>query len=335
MIIDRFKRPLRDLRISLTDKCNFRCIYCMPASIFNGNYQFLRNKDLLSVEQLELVAQASISLGVRKIRLTGGEPLLRPDLIDIVERLGQLDNLDDLAMITNGIFLPQKAQALCDAGLHRLTISLDTLDEAVFQRMNGHRGQVANVLRGIEAAEKAGFMPIKINTVVKRGVNDHDIVNIARHFKDHGHIVRFIEYMDVGSANNWCLDDVVPAQEIIERIDASMPLEPVGGNYYGEVAQRYRYRDGSGEIGVVASVTYPFCHNCTRLRLSANGKLYTCLFANHGYDIKTHLDQNMTVNELTEIIHHRIWKPRQDKYSQVRTSNTEQKQKIEMHYIGG
>ena len=276
-VTDTLGRPLRDLRISVTDRCNFRCVYCMPSEVFGRDYRFMDRKELLTFEEIERVARAFVAHGVEKIRITGGEPLVRRDLERLVERLATIDGLD-LTLTTNGSLLPLKAQALADAGLRRVTVSLDSLDDATFRAMNDVDFPVSRVLDGIDAASAAG-LPVKVNTVVKRGVNEGSVVELARFFKGSGRILRFIEYMDVGATNGWRLDDVVPAAEIVERIGAELPLEPVDPAYRGEVARRYRYRDGSGEIGVIASVTQPFCGDCTRARISAEGRLYTCLFA--------------------------------------------------------
>jgi cyclic pyranopterin phosphate synthase len=335
-ILDRLKRPFRDLRISVTDRCNFRCPYCMPAEIYGDKYTFLPRSDLLTFEEIARLARIFTGLGARKLRLTGGEPLVRQEIETLVAQLAALDGIEDLAMTTNGFLLPKKAQALKAAGLTRVTVSLDSLDDDVFRRMNGNRASVQNVLDGIAAAEKAGFAPIKINAVVQRGENDHTLVDLARYCKERGYIARFIEYMDVGTLNGWRLDDVVPAAEIVERIGAEMPLEPVPGNYRGEVALRYRYQDGSGEIGLIASVTRPFCGDCTRLRLSPEGELYTCLFAVKGADLRAPLRDGATDAEMEAIIRG-IWSKRTDHYSEIRTSltNRDQRDKVQMFHIGG
>jgi GTP 3',8-cyclase len=280
MPLDRLGRPLRDLRISVTDRCNFRCVYCMPKEVFGRDYRFLPREALLTFEEIERLARAFAALGVEKIRITGGEPLVRRDLERLVAMLARIDGLD-LTLTTNGALLPQKARALADAGLRRITVSLDSLDDGVFRAMNDVDFPVARVLAGIEAAAAAG-LPVKVNVVVKRGLNEDSVVDLARHFRGSGHIVRFIEYMDVGHTNGWRMDDVVPAREIVAAIDREFPLEPVEPAYRGEVARRWRYRDGAGEIGVIASVTQPFCGDCTRARISAEGQLYTCLFAVRG-----------------------------------------------------
>jgi cyclic pyranopterin phosphate synthase len=334
-ILDQFHRPFRDLRISVTDRCNFRCTYCMPAEIFGDRYHFLPRSELLTFEEITRLTRMFIRLGARKVRLTGGEPLVRQQIEVLVSQLAAVEGLDDLAMTTNGYLLPQKAQALKEAGLRRVTVSLDSLDDAVFRRMNGNRAGVRDVLEGIAAAENAGFGPIKINTVVQRGVNDHTLVDLARYCKDRGYIVRFIEYMDVGTLNGWRLDEVVPADEIVAMIDAAMPLEPLEHNYHGEVALRYRYRDGGGEIGLIASVTRPFCGSCTRLRLSPEGELYTCLFAVKGTDLRDPLRAGATDDELERIVRG-MWGARSDRYSEIRSSLTDtRREKVEMFHIGG
>lgn len=334
-IVDKFGRPVRDLRISVIDKCNFRCPYCMPAEIFGADYNFLTNDQLLSDDELVRLAGLFAQLGVTKFRLTGGEPLIRPNLPQLIARLTQIPGIEDLAMTTNAYFLADQAQALKDAGLPRLTVSLDSLDNEVFQILNGRRANVDRVLNGFAAAEKAGFEKIKINCVVKKGVNDHTLVDLARHFKDTGHIVRYIEYMDVGNLNGWKLDDVVTADEILAKIDAEMPVQPVPPNYKGEVANRYRYLDGKGEIGIIASVTKPFCGDCTRARLSSAGEYYTCLFANNGTDLRAPLREGASDEEMLEIIGG-VWQRRTDRYSELRTSFTRLPAKgAEMYRLGG
>ena len=330
-VTDTLGRPLRDLRISVTDRCNFRCVYCMPKEVFGRDYRFVDRKELLTFEELERVARAFVSHGVEKIRITGGEPLVRRDLERLIERLAALDV--DLTLTTNGSLLPAKAQALADAGLRRVTVSLDSLDDATFQTMNDVDFPVARVLDGIEAAAAAG-LPVKVNAVVKRGLNEHAVLDLARHFKQAGHILRFIEYMDVGHTNGWRLDDVVPAAEIVARIDAELPLEPVEANYRGEVARRYRYRDGSGEIGVIASVTQPFCGDCTRARISAEGRLYTCLFGITGHDLRALVRSGADDTALEEKIA-AVWAGRTDRYSEIRSERTLDLPKVEMSYIGG
>ena len=337
MINDQFRRPFRDLRISVTDRCNFRCTYCMPAEIYGDRYQFLPKADLLTFEEIERLATITTGLGAKKVRLTGGEPLVRNDVEKLVAMLSRVDGIDDLTMTSNAYLLPQKAQALRDAGLHRISVSLDTLDNDVFKEMNGRGVGVQKVLDGIAAAERAGFSPIKVNAVVQKGVNDHTIVDLARYFKERGHIMRFIEYMDVGNLNGWKLDHVVPADEIVARIDAEMPLEPIEGAYRGEVANRYRFRDGGGEMGVITSVTKPFCGDCTRLRLSPEGSIYTCLFASSGTDLRGPIRDGATDSELESKIRG-TWTVRNDRYSEERSSMTEElrgQRKVEMYHIGG
>ena len=332
---DVFDRPLRDLRISVTDRCNFRCPYCMPAEIYGERYQFLPKEDLLTFEEITRLTRILVGLGAVKVRLTGGEPLVRNDFERLVAMLSEVDGVSDLTLTTNAYLLPQKAEALKDAGLHRVTVSLDTLDDAIFRKMNGRGFGTRKVLDGIEAAERAGFGPLKINSVVQRGVNDHTIVELARYFKERGHVVRFIEYMDVGTRNGWRLDHVVPADEIVEQINAEMPIDPTESSYRGEVAMRYRYRDGGGEIGVIASVTKPFCGDCTRLRLSPEGSLYTCLFATSGTDLREPLRSGASDAEIERIVRG-IWDVRTDRYSEERASLTEPvREKVEMYHIGG
>ncbi|MBZ0315705.1 MAG: GTP 3',8-cyclase MoaA [Anaerolineae bacterium] len=329
---DQLGRHLRDLRISVTDRCNFRCSYCMPAG---QPHPFLPLDCLLSFDEITRITEVLTGLGVTKARLTGGEPLIRPGIEKLVAALADLNGISDLAMITNGYFLPKKAKSLKDAGLHRLTVSLDSLDNRVFRCMNGNLADSQRVLAGIAAAEQAGFSPLKINTVVQRGVNDHTIVDLARYFKDRGHIVRFIEYMDAGTLNGWRMENVVSAAEIVAKIDAVMPLEPIEANYHGEVARRYRYRDGSGEMGIIASVTQPFCGACNRLRLSADGRLYTCLFARQGLNIRELLRRNNSDDDLASIFM-ATWQNRTDHYSETRDKTSPHfQEKIEMHYIGG
>jgi GTP 3',8-cyclase len=329
---DTRARPLRDLRISVTDRCNFRCVYCMPKEVFGRSYRFMDRKELLTFEELERVARAFVDHGVQKIRITGGEPLLRRDLEQLVARLAAIDGLD-LTLTTNGALLPQKAQPLADAGLRRITVSLDSLDDAIFRAMNDVDFPVDRVLEGIDAAVAAG-LPVKVNVVVKRGLNDDQVLELARFFRGSGHVLRYIEYMDVGHTNGWRLDDVVPAAEIIKMIDAELPLEPVEAAYRGEVARRWRYKDGSGEIGVIASVTQPFCGDCTRSRISAEGKLYTCLFAVRGHDLRALLRSGASDEKLREAIG-RVWTSRTDRYSELRSERTADLPKVEMSYIGG
>jgi GTP 3',8-cyclase len=333
--LDLLGRPVRDLRVSVTDRCNFRCPYCMPKHLFGPGHQFLPRAEILSFEEIARVAGAAATLGVSKIRLTGGEPLLRRDLERLVALLAAIPGIADVALTTNGVLLPRKARLLRDAGLGRVTVSLDALDEPTFQAMNDVGMPLARVLDGIDAAVAAGFRPVKLNTVVRRGVNEHALVDLARFARDHGHVVRFIEYMDVGTSNGWRLDEVVPAAEILQRVDAVLPLEPVAPRYPGEVARRWRFRDGSGEIGVIASVTQPFCQTCTRARLSTEGKLYTCLFAAGGHDLRALLRGGAGDQELVEALG-AIWRRRGDRYSELRgAGGNRSRQRIEMSYIGG
>jgi len=331
--LDTLGRPLHDLRISVTDRCNFRCVYCMPKEIFGKDFQFLPRAEILTFEEIERLVRIFVGLGVQKIRLTGGEPLVRRDLERLVEKLAALGDLD-LTLTTNGSLLAQKANALAAAGLRRITVSLDSLDDATFRTMNDVDFPVAKVLAGIEAARAAGLSPIKINMVTKRGVNESSIVPMARYFKGTGMTLRFIEFMDVGSTNGWRLDDVVPAREIVALIDREMPLEPMAPAYRGEVANRYRYKDGSGEIGIIASVTQPFCADCTRARLSADGSLYTCLFATQGHDLRALVRGGATDEEIVKAIA-AVWTERTDRYSELRSGDTAGLQKIEMSFIGG
>jgi cyclic pyranopterin phosphate synthase len=331
--LDTLGRPLHDLRISVTDRCNFRCVYCMPKEIFGKDFQFLPRAEILTFEEIERLVRIFVSLGVQKIRLTGGEPLVRRELERLVEKLATIGDLD-LTLTTNGSLLAQKASSLAAAGLKRVTVSLDSLDDTTFKQMNDADFPVAKVLAGIEAARAAGLAPIKINMVTKRGVNESSIVPMARYFKGTGITLRFIEFMDVGSTNGWRLDDVVPAREIVAMIDREMPLEPVQAGYRGEVAARYRYRDGGGEIGVISSVTQPFCADCTRARLSADGSLYTCLFATQGHDLRALLRSGATDEEITHAIA-AVWTERTDRYSDLRSEATAGLHKIEMSFIGG
>ncbi|QDX80292.1 GTP 3',8-cyclase MoaA [Denitratisoma sp. DHT3] len=332
-LLDTRGRPLRDLRISVTDRCNFRCLYCMPKTVFGRDYPFLPRQELLSFEEITRIARLFVAQGVTKVRLTGGEPLLRHRVEQLIEMLAAIPGLE-LTLTTNGSILAKKAQTLKDAGLHRVTVSLDALDDATFRRMNDVDFPVAQVLEGIEAAGKVGLAPVKINMVVKRGTNDEAIVPLAEHFRGSGHIVRFIEFMDVGSSNDWKMDEVLPSRDVIRRIDAVFPLEAIDPNYSGEVAQRWRYKDGAGEIGVISSVTRAFCSTCTRLRLSTEGKLYTCLFADHGHDLRALVRGGSTDQEISDRIG-AIWRTRDDRYSEIRTAETAARRKIEMSYIGG
>ena len=331
--LDTFKRPLRDLRVSVTDRCNFRCVYCMPKEVFGKDFQFLPRGEILSFEEIERLVRVFVGLGVQKVRLTGGEPLIRRNIERLVEMLAKVSDLD-LTLTTNGSLLAGKARALRDAGLKRVTVSLDSLDDAVFKSMNDVDFPVARVLEGMDAAEAAGLAPIKVNMVVKRGLNEQSVLPMARHFRGSGRILRFIEYMDVGSSNGWRLNDVVSAREIVATIDRELPLEPVEKNYPGEVAERWRYRDGSGEIGVIASVTQAFCADCTRARLSADGSLYTCLFATQGHDLRGLVRSDATDAQIADSIA-AIWTARDDRYSELRSEETAGLKKIEMSFIGG
>ncbi len=332
---DQFERPLRDLRLSVTDRCNFRCPYCMPAEVFNEGYGFLPKQEILSFEEIERLARAFAALGVRKLRLTGGEPLLRQELPKLVERLARIEGLEDLSLTTNGSKLAKWAQALSDAGLGRVTVSLDSLDPEVFQRMNDRDLPVERVLEGITAAEQAGLSPIKLNCVVQRGINDHTIADLASHFRGTGHIVRFIEFMDVGTMNGWDLKHVVSKGEILKLLSRDERLEPVPPNYPGVVATRWRYADGSGEVGIIASVSEPFCKGCTRARLTADGRFVTCLFANGGPSLRDPLRAGATDEEMRERIR-AVWTGRTDRYSEQRSEQTDLRpSKIEMYQIGG
>lgn len=331
-VTDQLGRPIRDLRISLTDRCNFRCVYCMPKAIFGPGFQFLERSELLSFEEIQRIVVIFRRLGIEKVRLTGGEPLLRRGLEHLVAMLRTVPGLD-LTLTTNGSLLARKAQALQEAGLDRVTISLDSLDDRIFKTMNDVDFRVDRVLDGIHAAAEVGLTPIKINVVVKRGVNDDSIVPLVKYFRGTGHIVRFIEYMDVGTTNGWCLDHVVTADEIVDRIGNDFPLEPVPPNYPGEVASRYRFEDGGGEIGVIASVTRPFCGDCSRMRLSTEGRLYTCLFASTGLDLRRILREGASDAEIEGVIAG-MWLSRSDRYSELRTAGN-RTEKIEMSYIGG
>ncbi len=332
-LLDTRHRPLRDLRISITDRCNFRCRYCMPKEIFNREYEFLQRELLLSFEEITRLTRVFTSLGVEKVRITGGEPLLRRGVEQLIDGLSDLD-LRDLTLTTNGSLLERKAQDLAAAGLRRITVSLDSLDPDVFGAMNDVDFPVSDVLDGISAAAAAGLTPVKVNTVVKRGVNSDGILDMADYFRGSGHIVRFIEFMDVGVSNGWRLDDVVPAQEILETIAARFPIEPVDPHYRGEVAGRWRYTDGAGEIGVITSISKPFCGDCTRARLSAEGVLYTCLFATGGIDFRGPMRDGATDEELAALIT-QIWERRADRYSELRSEATVNLPKVEMSYIGG
>ncbi len=330
---DTLNRPLRDLRISVTDRCNFRCVYCMPKEMFGFDHPFLPHDQVLTFEEITRLARIFVSHGVRKIRLTGGEPLVRKDMPVLISMLSKIPDVD-LTMTTNGSLLARNAQALKDAGLKRVSVSLDSLDGATFKAMNDVDFPVEKVLEGMETAQKVGLEPVKVNMVVKRGVNESSILPMARFFREKGYILRFIEYMDVGHTNGWRMDDVVSAKEIVNTINAELPLEPADPNYKGEVAERWRYKDGRGEIGVISSVTQPFCRDCNRARLSAEGKLYTCLFAVKGHDLRGLMRGGATDEEVSQTIT-RLWNKRSDRYSELRSENTTDLPKVEMSHIGG
>lgn len=329
--LDTLSRPVHDLRVSVIEACNFRCPYCMPADKTPED-AILQNAARLSFDQIENVVTAFVKIGVRKVRLTGGEPLLRKNLPDLVARLARIPELEDIALTTNGSLLEKQALALKQAGLHRLTISLDALDPEMFSQLSGGRGQVQDVLNGIEAAEAAGFSSLKINAVIQRCINEDQVLPLVEKFRATKHVLRFIEYMDVGNCNNWSLKDVVPSKELHALISHRWPLQPVSANYRGEVASRYRFADGEGEIGFVSSVSEPFCGDCHRARLSADGHVYTCLFAGKGHDIRAELDQGQDSLDQKLI---KIWTNRSDRYSELRHSKTQQNKKIEMYFIGG
>lgn len=337
-LLDQLHRPLRDLRISVTDRCNFRCTYCMPREVFSSDHAFLPQPELLSFEEITRMASIAVTMGVQKIRLTGGEPLLRKHVENLIEQLAQLRTPQgqpvELAMTTNATLLAQKAQALKTAGLHRVTVSLDALDSSRFSQLSDSNVAVERVLAGIEKAAEVGLAPVKVNMVVRKGINDDQIVPMARYFKGRGHALRFIEYMDVGNSNGWNLDEVVTGAEIIQKLSAEFDIEPAAANYYGEVADRYRYTDGSGEIGIITSVSNPFCGDCTRMRLSPEGQFFLCLFASRGYDMRSLLRSEATDNEIAAQVME-IWRGRGDRYSELRGLGTAPKDKIEMSYIGG
>ena len=331
---DRLGRPLRDLRISVTDRCNFRCTYCMPREIYGAAFHFLPHAELLTFEEVTRLARLAISLGVTKVRLTGGEPLLRRDVETLVRMLAGLPGLADLTLTTNGSLLAAKAEVLAEAGLRRVTVSLDSLDDAVFAQLNDVDFPVARVLEGMAAADRAGLQPVKVNMVVRRGLNEDSVLPMARFARDHGYTLRFIEYMDVGHTNGWSLDEVVPAAEIVATIDAKMPLEPLEPQYPGEVATRWRYRDGGGEVGLIGSVTQPFCGQCTRARLTAEGVLYTCLFGTRGTDLRAALRGGASDEEVSALLGG-VWAARTDRYSELRSAATRDLPKVEMSRIGG
>lgn len=337
-LLDTRHRPLRDLRISVTDRCNFRCTYCMPREVFGTDYEFMPHADLLTFEEITRVAKVAVSLGVEKIRLTGGEPLLRKNIERLIEMLSGLSTPQgkpvDLTLTTNGTLLAKKAAGLKAAGLKRVTVSLDALDDTLFERMSDSQVAVRTVLDGIDEAARVGLAPVKVNMVVRKGMNDEQIVPMAEHFRNSGHILRFIEYMDVGSTNGWNLAEVLTGAQILQRIGERFPIKPAQAEYRGEVAARWRYVDGAGEIGVITSVSQPFCGDCTRARLSPEGKLFLCLFANHGHDLRA-LVRGQSGDEALAARMASIWTGRDDHYSEIRGKNTATLHKIEMSYIGG
>lgn len=334
-IEDTLSRPIRDLRISVTDRCNFRCTYCMPKEVFNSKYEFLRRDDLLSFEEITRISKVFAKLGVKKIRLTGGEPLLRKNIPVLIDQLAKIEGIEDISLTTNGVLLTEEmAQQLKDAGLQRITVSLDALDDETFKAISDVSFNVDKVLDAIEIASSVGLSPVKVNMVVKKGVNEHAILPMIKHFHGSDKILRFIEFMDVGSTNQWQMDDVFSAKEIVNVIDQELPIEPADANYHGEVAKRWRYKDGGGEVGVISSVTQPFCQSCTRARLSAEGKLYTCLFATQGKDLR-HLIRQGAKDEFIADIVSAVWKKRADQYSELRSTETVILPKVEMSYIGG
>ena len=331
-VTDLYDRPMRDLRISVTDRCNFRCTYCMPKEVFGPGYEFLPRDQLLTFEEITSVVHQFASRGVTKVRITGGEPLLRKGIDELIAMISGVEGVADLTLTTNASLLARKATALADAGLDRVTVSLDAMDDETFEKMNDVGFPVSTVLEAIDVAADAGLGPIKVNAVIKRGVNEHAVLDMARHFRGSGHIVRFIEFMDVGNTNGWRLDDVVPAEQMIEMIDAEFALEPVAPNYPGEVANRFRYRDGGGEVGVIASVTKPFCGSCTRARVSAEGTLFTCLFASSGTSLREVIRSGGDLGQAIDD----VWAKRDDRYSEIRSSNTARLSvPVEMSYIGG
>ena len=332
--VDTMGRRLRDLRISITDRCNFRCVYCMPREVFGPDYQFLPRPEVLTFEEIHRMARVFVGLGVRKIRLTGGEPLLRREVEKLVGMLREIDGLTDLTMTTNGSLLAGKAAALAAAGLDRVTVSLDALDDALFRKMSDVQVPVDTVLEAIEAAADAGLRPVKVNAVIKRGLNEGEILELADYFRGKGHVLRFIEFMDVGNSNGWRLEEVVPAREIHDRINDRWPIEPLDPNYVGEVASRYRYLDGAGEVGIISSVTQPFCSDCNRARLTADGEFFTCLFARQGHNLKTILREGASDEELLEHVRS-IWTGRADRYSELRSLATVALPRVEMSRIGG
>ncbi len=338
-LTDQLIRPIQDLRISVIDRCNFRCPYCMPRDVYHQHYTFLKEKEWLTFDEITRLVKIFLQLGVTKVRLTGGEPLLRPHLTELIRRLAPLPGIEDLALTTNGSLLSQCAGELKKAGLKRLTVSLDSLNADEFRYLSGFKGALPQVLEGIKTAETCGFSPLKINVVIQKGVNDEGILNLARYFKGTPHILRFIEYMDVGNCNHWDYNEVMPSREIVKLIHAHFPIEPLKANYLGEVASRYRYVDGSGEVGFISSISQPFCGSCTRARLSTDGKLFTCLFASEGHDLKTPLRQGAADSDILKLIE-KIWQRRDDRYSELRLSESlalshSRARKVEMFQIGG
>jgi cyclic pyranopterin phosphate synthase len=333
-MLDQFRRPLRDLRVSVTDRCNFRCTYCMPKEVYGRDFHFLPRPDLLTFEEITRLVRVFVGRGVCKVRLTGGEPLLRRDLPALVGQIAAVEGVEDLALTTNGVLLTRHARALRDAGLRRVTVSLDSVDDAVFRAMNDMDVPLARVVEGIDAAIEAGLAPVKLNAVIRRGVNETGVLALARFARERGCILRFIEYMDVGTTNGWRLEEVVPVAELVARIDAEMPLEPVAAGYRGEVAGRYRYRDGGGEVGMISSVTQPFCADCSRARLSADGRLYTCLFATEGHDLRGPLRAGASDADLSDLVGG-VWGGRRDRYSEARSELTAGLRRVEMSFIGG
>ncbi|MBB6241701.1 cyclic pyranopterin phosphate synthase [Rhodanobacter sp. MP1X3] len=333
--LDMLGRQLHDLRISVMDRCNFRCPYCMPEAKYGKDFAFLPSAERLDFDEIVRLTRLAALLGLRKVRITGGEPLLRPNLAELISELRSIESITDIALTTNGVLLGQQAPALMAAGLNRVTISLDSLDPAVFSIMNGGRGELQRVLKGIRAAGDAGLTHLKVNTVVQRGVNDHTLLDMLDYFRGSGIVVRFIEFMDVGNLNHWSMAEVVPSAELLQQIEQRWPLEALPGNYKGEVAQRYRYRDGQGEIGFISSVTAPFCGACTRARISSDGSLYTCLFAERGMDLKTPLRSGASDEQLLDMMRN-AWLQRTDRYSEERaTPQAHHHKKIEMYFIGG
>ncbi len=333
-ITDALGRPIQDLRISVTDRCNYRCTYCMPAEIYGERYHFLPREEVLSYEEITRLTRIFVSIGVKKVRLTGGEPLVRLGIHELITRLNDIPGIDDLTLTTNGYLLADQAEALKKAGLARVTVSLDSLDPEIYAAMNGRGFEPSRTLAGIKAAEDAGLGPIKINSVIERGTTDHTAVALAAHFKGSGHILRFIEFMDVGNLNGWDRSKVVPSAELIKRINVETPIEPIAPNYAGEVAERWRYVDGTGEIGFISSVSQPFCAGCTRARLSPEGKLFTCLFGSDGFDLKEPLRAGATEDEMLALIMG-IWRARTDRYSELRATTGTGARKVEMYQIGG